>query len=311
MKKGILILTTLLAATSSAILAKVGINIVNNSGKEILVKIDKMAAKDWIALADKKEQFVETTDRGERGIYWTTDKTTYYSTPKFSSPDKVEIKDGKNFKITETFKLAKAMEAKEETLAAVEKSKTETDEKKTDLKKIAEKTEQIIQLPENVLTAAKKVFSIIDTLEIVAEGLAQESQRIKDAAKTIETKKLIHEKIALLNEIVGKNARTFVQMGAYPLMNSISDLLSITGKNIVGVFDQATGKTIADISDTIKSLKTNSGGNFITATETKITKAKDAKSIAEYVELVEKILRQAEATFKNTIWFLNTAATKK
>lgn len=180
-----------------------------------------------------------------------------------------------------------------------------------ELQEFLDQAGRVIKVPENTVKAAKKVFTTIDILNILSEHLLAESQKIKNSAIKIASTKVLHEKIELINNIVGKNIRPFVQMGIYPLMNTISDLLKITGMDIVGVFDPATGKTISDISDQIQKLKTQSGRTFSGATGTLITKAKNEKSIIEYIEFAEKILKEAQTTFKNTNWFLNTSPALK
>lgn len=339
MKKSInlLIFTTFLFITTGKIFAAKGINIINNSEKEILVKVDKMTPNEWVIIPTGKTKFIATTGTGSRGVYWTIDGINLYATGKFTSPDIIDIKKNGIFYMTESSGggvlgmnkiVHKEKKAGITNLTGIESYKTDTESKKTSLEKI---TGAVI-IPGKVIDATKEISKIIDTLEIVSQELVKESEAIKNEASKIGSKKLISEKITLLKNIVGgqvlsadgkqksKNIRNFISMGVYPLMNQVSKLLSITalgivdpitdilsiaGKNMPGVFDKKTKNALIDVSNTIQTLTKASGQQFKSYSGTIINKDKNNKSIGEYVDIVIRILINVENTLKNTQWFRN------
>ncbi|KKP27081.1 MAG: hypothetical protein UR12_C0032G0011 [candidate division TM6 bacterium GW2011_GWF2_30_66] len=337
MKKNInlLILTTFLFITSGKIFAAKGINIKNNSGQDILVKIDKMAPNEWVSIppTGKSTKFIATTGTGSRGVYWTIDGINLYVTGKFTSPDIIEIEKDGIFTMTESSgggllgtskKVHSQKKAGITNLKGVESYKADTESKKTSVEKI----KGAIDLPEKVIKAAIDISKIINNLEIVSEELVKESEAIKNEASKIGSKKLISEKIRLLKNILegqdgkqkGRNIRDFISMGIYPLMNQVSrllsitangivdpitDLLSIAGKNMPGVFDKKTKNALIATSDTIQTLTKASGQQFKSYSGTIINKNKNNKSIGEYTDMVIKILTNIENSLKNTQWFRN------
>jgi hypothetical protein len=202
MKKSILILPTFLLMASGTLFAATGLKVDNQSKSDIYVQVDRMDTKKlaknmdkklegWLAIKKGTDLWVDTTARGKRGIYWTVDQKTYYTTPKFSSPDIIVIKEGKSFEITQTALKAVKMEADATTKESVEKDKTETEAKvpeKTDLEKLPEKIQQTAKLPESALKAAKEVFTIIDSLEPLSNALLKETETIKTKQKKLEIK---------------------------------------------------------------------------------------------------------------------------
>lgn len=314
MNKKILFFSILLLSMAASGIKASGFKVTNNTEDAVYVSADKMVDKDPVKIEPGDYYYFETTARGERGIYYTGDKKTYYATPKYSSPDSFEIEDERDFQVQETFKSkvrAKATIIKKD---EVQKSKTEAESKKTtsQKQKIEEKTKDVLnkaqdiaKIPDSVIKTTKEVIKIIDSLEPLSQALLSETEKIKEKAKEISNKKLISEKINLLRDIIEKNIATFISAGLYPFLVPVYTIISLVGKDIVGPFDKKTGKSITDIADTIQKLRERSGQTFTSKSGTVISKSKNEKSIGEYVDIVRAAVKQAGETFSKTNWIRN------
>jgi len=289
MKKHILIICTSLFIFGQTV-AKKGLTVINETGKTfIAVKVDKMepvtklqqgVPKGWERVEDQK--FIATTAGGKRAVYWMENGTSY-KTEEFTYPEKLYVKTGGTYIMS-----GKLIKKKERTAKKIEAKKIATKEPGAT---VGEKIKAAVTLPINIAEVAKEAYKALSDGATISEVFAEQTEKIKALAKQVAKTTKISDKVSILRKMVADHVRPLVIMGAYPLLDRVIKILNITNEKIVRPFSAEKAKEIEEVKKQIQQLR---------------TKSKEGKTLGEYLDVAEKIMKDSETMLKNPkTWIKN------